>query len=43
MIGGGSRASTHTEASFATIGIIVVLQGTDHLIIGIGYRERASQ
>lgn len=35
--------NTHTEASFPTIGAVIILQGTDDLIIGVSDRERTSQ
>lgn len=34
---------THTQTSFPTIGPVVILQGTDDFIIGVGDRERAGQ
>ena len=34
---------THTQASFPTIGPIIILQRTDDFIVGVGDRERAGQ
>jgi hypothetical protein len=34
---------THSETSLATIGAIVILQGTHHFIVGVGDREGAGQ
>ena len=37
------KRKTHSQTSLATIGAIVILQGTDHFIVGIGDREGAGQ